>query len=67
MISYVESRGGKFDNTVFLWFTNFLKTYLEGIAITTTEDVSEAQDYLGNEKVFFGRNDVLIEPNLIIS
>jgi nicotinamide phosphoribosyltransferase len=39
-----------FNNTVVLWFTNFLKTYLEGIA--TTEDVSEAQDYLGNEKVF---------------
>jgi nicotinamide phosphoribosyltransferase len=27
MISYVESRGGKFDNTVFLWFTNFLKKH----------------------------------------
>jgi hypothetical protein len=65
MTKYVESRGGKFDNTVFMVY-KFSKNIPEGICITT-EDVSEAQDYLGNEKVFFGRNDVLIEPNLIIS
>jgi hypothetical protein len=28
MISYVESRGGKFDNTVFYGLQIFLKTYL---------------------------------------
>jgi nicotinamide phosphoribosyltransferase len=65
MISYVESRGGKFDNTVFYGLQIFLKN-IPWYCTITTEDVSEAQDYLGNEKVFFG-HDVLIEPNLIIS
>lgn len=57
MISYVESRGGKFDTTVFYGLQIFLKTYLEGVAITT-EDVSEAQQLLGTKGGVFGRNDV---------
>ncbi|MBK6265773.1 nicotinate phosphoribosyltransferase [Marivirga sp. S37H4] len=52
--SYLESRGGKFDNTVFYGLQYFLKTFLEGQAFTQA-DLDEAEPIL--ESVF-GRNDV---------
>ncbi|MEL7003652.1 MAG: nicotinate phosphoribosyltransferase [Bacteroidota bacterium] len=52
--SYLESRGGKFDNTVFYGLQYFLKEYLEGIAFTQ-EDLDEAAEYLPE---VFGREDV---------
>ena len=55
--SYLESRGGKFDKTVFYGLQIYLKDFLEGIAITA-EDVNEAYEYLGDEKGVFGRDDV---------
>lgn len=57
MISYMESRGGKFSKTVFYGLQIFLKTYLEGIAITT-EEIDEAYEILGTEHGIFGRDDV---------
>jgi nicotinamide phosphoribosyltransferase len=57
MVSYLESRGGKFSETVFYGLQIFLKEYLEGIAITT-EEVSEAQNILGTKNGIFGRMDV---------
>ena len=57
MISYMESRGGKFSETLFYGLQIFLKTYLEGIAITK-EEVDEAFEYLGDELGVFGRDDV---------
>lgn len=57
MISYLESRGGKFPETVFYGLQIFLKQYLEGIAITT-EEIDEAHDYLGTKLGVFGRDDV---------
>jgi nicotinamide phosphoribosyltransferase len=57
MISYMESRGGKFSKTVFYGLQIFLKTYLEGIAITT-EEVDEAHELLGTKLGIFGRDDV---------
>lgn len=57
MISYLESRGGKFSNTVFYGLQIFLKQYLEGIAITT-EEVDEAHELLGTKLGIFGRDDV---------
>lgn len=57
MISYMESRGGKFSKTVFYGLQIFLKQYLEGIAITK-EEVDEAYEYLGTELGVFGRSDV---------
>lgn len=55
--SYLESRGGKFDKTVFYGLQIYLQEFLEGIAITA-EDVDEAFTYLGDEKGVFGRDDV---------
>lgn len=55
--SYLESRGGKFERTVFYGLQIYLKEFLEGIAITAM-DVDEAYQYLGNEHGVFGRNDV---------
>lgn len=52
--SYLESRGGKFDNTVFYGLQYFLKTYLEGIVITK-EDIDEAEEVL---TATFGRTDI---------
>ncbi len=52
--SYMESRGGKFDNTVFYGLQYFLKTYLEGITFTK-EDIDEAEEVLN---ATFGRTDV---------
>lgn len=52
--SYLESRGGKFDNTVFYGLQYFLKEYLEGQAFTQ-EDLDEAEPFLSQ---VFGRDDV---------
>lgn len=52
--SYLESRGGKFDETVFYGLQIFLKEYLQGVAITM-EEVDEAEAYLHG---VFGRTDV---------
>ncbi|MEN7550932.1 nicotinate phosphoribosyltransferase [Rapidithrix thailandica] len=52
--SYLESRGGKFDSTVFYGLQYFLKEYLEGIAFTQ-EDLDEAEDLMIQ---VFGRDDV---------
>lgn len=57
MISYMESRGGKFAETVFYGLQIFLKQYLEGIAITK-EEVDEAYEMLGTKLGVFGRDDV---------
>ncbi len=57
MISYCESRGGKFSETVFYGLQIFLKQYLEGIAITT-EEIDEAHELLGTKLGIFGRDDV---------
>jgi len=55
--SYLESRGGKFSETVFFGLQIFIKEYLEGIAILP-EDVDEAYEYLGTKLGVFGRDDV---------
>lgn len=52
--SYLESRGGQFDETVFFGLQYFLKHYLEGVVITK-EKVDEAEGFLTQ---VFGRNDV---------
>ncbi|SKA14300.1 nicotinamide phosphoribosyltransferase [Chitinophaga eiseniae] len=52
--SYLESRGGKFDETVFYGLQYFLKEYLEG-AVFTKEKLDEAAITL---KEVFGRDDV---------
>ena len=57
MVSYMESRGGKFSETVFYGLQIFLKQYLEGIAITK-EEIDEAYEYLGTTHGVFGRDDV---------
>lgn len=55
--SYLESRGGKFDETVFFGLQFFLKEFLEGVAITQ-EELDEAEYYLGSKEGVFGREDV---------
>jgi len=52
--SYLESRGGWFNETVFFGLQYFLKEYLEGAAFTQ-EDLDEAEPFL---KQVFGRDDV---------
>lgn len=52
--SYMESRGGKFDNTVFYGLQYFIKEYLNDITFTQ-EDLDEAITYLPK---IFGRDDV---------
>lgn len=52
--SYLESRGGKFQEVVFFGLQYFLKTYLGGVAITTA-DIDEAEAVLEG---VFGRKDV---------
>lgn len=52
--SYLESRGGQFDETVFFGLQYFLKHYLEGVVITT-EKIDAAEVFL---QQVFGRNDV---------
>lgn len=52
--SYLESRGGKFDETVFFGLQYFIKEYLTGKAFTQ-EDIENAQRFLLD---VFGRDDV---------
>lgn len=52
--SYLESRGGMFDETVFFGLQYFLKEYLQGQAFTQ-QDLDEAEGFLLQ---VFGRNDV---------
>ncbi|UYQ91375.1 nicotinate phosphoribosyltransferase [Chitinophaga horti] len=54
MYSYLESRGGEFDNTVFFGLQYFLKAYLTGKVITR-EKIDAAEKLLVQ---VFGRNDV---------
>ena len=52
--SYLESRGGQFDETVFFGLQYFLKYYLEGNVITK-EKIDTAESFL---QQVFGRSDV---------
>lgn len=52
--SYLESRGGMFNETLFYGLQYFLKEYLEGQAFTQ-QDLDEAEIFL---KQVFGRDDV---------
>lgn len=52
--SYLESRGGMFDKTIFFGLQYFLKEYLQGPAFTQ-QDLDEADSFL---KQVFGRDDV---------
>lgn len=52
--SYLESRGGQFDETVFYGLQYYLKQYLEGPAFTQ-EDLEEAKEVMQG---VFGRSDV---------
>jgi nicotinamide phosphoribosyltransferase len=55
--SYMESRGGRFSETVWYGLEMFIKEYLEGVAFTQ-EELDEAYEYLGTELGVFGRDDV---------
>ncbi|MBL7834591.1 MAG: nicotinate phosphoribosyltransferase [Cyclobacteriaceae bacterium] len=57
--SYLESRGGQFDNTVFYGLQYFMKEYLEGQAFTK-ENVDEAEQVLND---VFGRKGVFKRDN----
>lgn len=57
--SYMESRGGIFNETVFFGLQYILKKYLAG-AVITKEKIEEAQYYLNN---IFGRSDVFDADN----
>jgi nicotinamide phosphoribosyltransferase len=57
--SYLESRGGLFDETVFFGLQYFLKEYLEGKAFTR-ENIDEAEEILNG---VFGRPDVFDRQN----
>ncbi|GAA4327786.1 nicotinate phosphoribosyltransferase [Mucilaginibacter gynuensis] len=52
--SYLESRGGMFNETIFFGLQYFLKEYLQGPAFTQN-DIDEADGFL---KQVFGRDDV---------
>lgn len=52
--SYLESRGGQFDETIFFGLQYFLKYYLQGEVITS-EKIDAAEGFL---QEVFGRNDV---------
>lgn len=52
--SYLESRGGMFDETIFFGLQYFLKEYLQGPAFTQ-QDLDEANGFL---QQVFGRDDV---------
>lgn len=52
--SYLESRGGVFDQTIFFGLQYYLKHYLEG-AVVTKEKIDEAAQLLPQ---VFGRDDV---------
>ena len=55
--SYMESRGGKFNETVFYGLQMFIKEFIEDVAITQ-EELDEAFEYLGTKLGVFGREDV---------
>lgn len=57
--SYLESRGGEFDETVFYGLQYLLKEYLEGVAFTK-EDIDEAEPILNG---VFGRSGVFKREN----
>ncbi|MEL6558079.1 MAG: nicotinate phosphoribosyltransferase [Bacteroidota bacterium] len=57
--SYLESRGGKFNQTIFFGLQYFLKEYIAGIAITQ-DDLDEATEFL---RGVFGRDDVFDPAN----
>ncbi|HEY9008451.1 MAG TPA: nicotinate phosphoribosyltransferase [Ohtaekwangia sp.] len=57
--SYLESRGGLFDNTVFYGLQYYLKEYLQGPAFTK-EDIDEAEELM---RGVFGRSDVFKRSN----
>lgn len=57
--SYLESRGGMFDETVFYGLQYFLKEYLEGHAFTK-ENIDEAEEVLNGG---FGRTGVFKREN----
>lgn len=57
--SYLESRGGMFDNTVFYGLQYFLKEYLQGQVITK-ENIDEAEETLNG---VFGRPGVFKRAN----
>lgn len=50
--SYLESRGGKFDKTLFYGLQYYLKEYLEGVVVTL-KDIDEAEtfakEHFGND------------------
>ncbi|WP_462267361.1 nicotinate phosphoribosyltransferase [Mucilaginibacter sp.] len=52
--SYLESRGGLFDETIFFGLQYYLKEYLQGQAFTQA-DLDEADGFM---QQVFGRNDV---------
>lgn len=52
--SYLESRGGWFDETIFFGLQYFLKEYIQGQAFTQ-QDIDEADGFL---QQVFGRDDV---------
>ncbi|MBB6108988.1 nicotinamide phosphoribosyltransferase [Mucilaginibacter lappiensis] len=52
--SYLESRGGLFDETIFFGLQYFLKEYIQGQAFTQ-QDIDEADGFL---QQVFGRDDV---------
>ena len=51
--SYLESRGGKYDNTLFFGLQYYLKKYLEGVRVTRS-NIEEACTFWSSH---FGRND----------
>jgi len=57
--SYLESRGGEFDETVFFGLQYIIKKYLQGVVITK-EKIDEAAYYMHN---IFGRDDVFSAAN----
>ncbi|WPU93187.1 nicotinate phosphoribosyltransferase [Mucilaginibacter sabulilitoris] len=52
--SYLESRGGMFNETIFFGLQYFLKEYLQGSSFTQ-QDLDEADEFL---QQVFGRDDV---------
>ncbi len=56
IMSYFESRGGKFDEVVFYGLQYYIKKYLLGVVVTK-EKIDEAKSYydlhFGNNKIFY--------------
>jgi nicotinamide phosphoribosyltransferase len=55
MFSYIESRGGKFDRTVFFGLQYYMKKYLEG-SVVTLEMVEEAEKFYDAHGLPFNSN-----------